>query len=89
MIVRVLAILLTLGLVAGSVEARADVTPGTAALTISLEESDDLAEIELALPTPELAVDTSPTPTLVASDSPPHYEPCWFVFRPPRAYAFN
>jgi hypothetical protein len=88
-IVRVLAILLTVGLVAGSVEARADVTPSTAALTISLEESDDLAEIELALPTPELVDDTSPTPILVTSDSPPRYEPCWFVFRPPRAYAFN
>jgi hypothetical protein len=88
-IVRVLAILLTLGVVAGSVEARADVTPSTAALSISLAESDDLAEIELALPTPELVDDTSATPTLVTSDSPPHYEPCWFVFRPPRTYAFN
>ena len=84
-----LAILLTLGVVAGSVEARADVTPSTAALTISLAESDDLAEIELAVPTPVLVDDTSPTPTLVTSDSPPHYEPCWFVFRPPRTYAFN
>ena len=89
MIIRVLAVLLTLGLVAGSVEARADVTPSTAALTISLAESDDLAEVELMLPAPELVEDTGGSAVSIANDSPPRYEPCWFVFRPPRAFTFN
>ena len=87
-----LAVLIALGLVAGSVDARALGTsppPATAALTLSVDQSDDLVEVGLVVPVLTPRDDTGPMPLLLGSEAPPGYEHCWFVFRPPRTYAFN
>jgi len=86
----VLAILMVLGLAAGTVDARAVDTPATAALTLSIDASDDVADLELVVPvfTP-VAGESCATGAPITSDSPPRYEHAEFVFRPPRTYAFN
>jgi hypothetical protein len=87
-IVRLLAVLMVIGLVAGSVDARALDTPATA-LTMSIEEADEVAEVELVVPIVTPLDETRAFGALITSDSPPRYDHCSFVFRPPRAYAFN
>jgi hypothetical protein len=89
-LIRVIAILIAFGLFAGAVDARALDTPATATLSVSIEESDDVADLEVVLPevTP-LDPESGAFAALITSDIPPHYEHCWFVFRPPRTYAFN
>jgi hypothetical protein len=89
-IVRVLAILMVLGLLAGALDARAVDTPATAALTVSIDEGEDAADLELVVPL--ITHDDAESRALAAqitSEVPPRYEHSLFVFRPPRAYAFN
>jgi hypothetical protein len=89
-IIRVLAVLIALGLCASSVDARTLATPAaTSALSISVDPSDDLAELELVTFVVTLLDETRVAASLVTRDSPPRYEHCWFVFRPPRASAFS
>jgi hypothetical protein len=89
-IVRVLATLITLGLLAAAVDARALDTPVTAALSITIDGCDDGADLELVVPVgSSLDDDCRPLAALITSESPPRYEHCRFVFRPPRAYALN
>ncbi|HEY5950809.1 MAG TPA: hypothetical protein VIV40_35195 [Kofleriaceae bacterium] len=89
MFIRVLALLFALGLFISSVEtvdARDLGTPPTAEL---IDQVDDAADIALVQP-PTLPLDeTLPLAPIMTSDSPPRFSPCSFVFRPPRAYAFN
>ena len=88
-IVRVLAILMVLGLSAGVVDARAVDAPATAALTFSIDETDEAVDLALVGPTLTPSDEPRGLIALDASETPPRYEHSLFVFRPPRAYAFN
>ena len=81
---------MVLGLAAGTGDARALDTEATASLTLSIDASDDVAEVELIVPIlAPLAGELCADAALITSDLPPAYEHAELVFRPPRAYAFN
>ena len=80
---------MVLGLVTGSVDARALDTPATAALTLSIDETDEIADLALVVPVVTPLDDPGPLAALIESDVAPRYDHCLLVFRPPRAYAFN
>jgi hypothetical protein len=90
MFVRVLAVLVTLGLLVGSFEtASARTLSGPPGSALVDDASDDPVDITLVLPPVEPRDEPQPQLTLFAVDAPPHFQPCTIVFRPPRAYAFN
>ena len=80
---------MVLGLVTGSVDARALDTPATAALTLSIDETDEIADLGLVVPVVTSLDDSGRLAARIRSDVAPRYDHCLFVFRPPRAYAFN
>ena len=88
MVVRILAVLVTLGLLVSAADARELSAPPTAAALV--DEVDDSAEdvaIEpLVVP---LSEEFHAVGMFVMPDAPAGHQPCLYVFRPPRAYAFN
>jgi hypothetical protein len=84
--VRVLAVLIVLGLLAGTGDARAVDTPVTV-MALSVDEIDEGAEVALLVPVVTPIDESHGLDALIQSALPPHYDHCLFVFRPPRAYA--
>jgi hypothetical protein len=84
--VRLFAVLIAFGLLAGSLQALGPATPGVAALVDSVDDGADVELVAVAAPGTR---DARPETTLVFSAQPPLYDHPLFVFKPPRAYAFN
>ena len=86
-----LALLIALGLCAGVASAGdpGSVTPGSIAPAALVDEAPEASEIEMIV-TPAAHDDIDRTIDASASImQPPHYQHLLFVFRPPRAPAFN
>ncbi len=92
MIVRLLAVLVALGLVAGTVQASALVTDTTAVATqtadVSLDETDDRVEIFVMVASVSLARFAHATTAVMTTTQLAGYQHCALVFRPPRCSAF-
>ncbi len=86
MLVRLLVLLIAFGLVAGTVEASEPGTSPTAAFVDEVEDSGEPAIILVhsVLVSPDRTIDAS-----ACTMQPPNYQHLLFVFRPPRAPAFN
>jgi hypothetical protein len=85
--VRVLAVLVTLGLLVGSAHAHDLSAPP--AVAVLVEELDDNQEALVLVGEGVALEESRSAPALMASETAPGYEHLWSVFRPPRAYAFN
>ena len=85
---RILAVLVTLGLLVSAADARELSAPTTVASLVDQVE-DSAEDVALA---PALIVPTEELPAasvFAMPDAPAGHQPCLYVFRPPRAYAFN
>jgi hypothetical protein len=85
-VVRLFAALIVLGLVASSLLAPSQATPAAAALVDSIDDGTDVELLAVATPG---ARDMRPEIAVVPTARPPLYDHPLFVFKPPRAYAFN
>lgn len=81
-----LVLLIAFGLIAGTVDASEPGTTPAAAFVDEVEDSGEPAVllIEGTLAAPDRTIDAS-----AGSMQPPNYQHSLFVFRPPRAPAFN
>jgi len=87
-VVRILAVLVTLGLLVSAADARELSAPPTAAALV--DAFDDTAEdVAIVIPTPLTSEEIHALGDFALPDAPAGHQPCLYVFRPPRAYAFN
>ena len=87
MLVRLLAVLLVLGLCIGS--AQAHDLAAQPAIAVVVDEVDDSSEPEVVVVELDSVQESRRDGARIAYEAPTHYQPCLFVFRPPRTYAFN
>ncbi|HEX5062951.1 MAG TPA: hypothetical protein VFV99_26435 [Kofleriaceae bacterium] len=87
MVVRILAALVTLGLLVSAADARELSAPPTAAALV--DAVDDTEDVALALPPTLTPEEFHVVNDFALPEAPAGHQPCVYVFRPPRAYAFN
>lgn len=84
-----LAVLVTLGLLVSAADARELSAPPTAAALVDDRIDDSAEDVEIGLPPAVPPEEIHAAGVYVAPDAPAGHQPSLYVFRPPRAYAFN
>ena len=90
MVVRLLAVLVALGLVAGVAQASVVVTDATALTQAAAgaDEADERTELEVVIAHVAVTLFARATTAVMPPTQLPGFQHCALVFRPPRASAF-